>query len=261
MSGAPTLRDRVRRGEPLLGCFVTWPTAGVLELAAIAGFDFAVLDMEHGVYTVESVTAMCVAADAAGVPAIVRVPSCAAAETSRCLDAGAAGILFPRGDGAASIRDAIAAARYPPEGRRGLGGVRANHYGTVPYDRHVAEANGATLLAAQIETPGALAELEAISREPALDVLFVGPNDMTQALGIPGRFDDPRYAEALVRVAAAAGAANKTAGIMAVRREQVPDLIKTGFRFLTVSDRSLVLESGRSWRAAVPRAGNNLREP
>ncbi|HTO77521.1 MAG TPA: aldolase/citrate lyase family protein [Thermoanaerobaculia bacterium] len=232
---------------------MTWPTAGLAELAALSGFDFLVLDAEHGFFTIESIAATVAAADAAGIAAIVRVPSCAAAETSRCLDAGAAGILFPRGDGAASIRDAIAAARYPPEGRRGLGGVRANRYGTVPYDRHVAESNAATLLAAQIETPGALADLDAIAREPALDVLFVGPNDMTQALGIPGRFDDPRYGEALARVAAAARAANKTAGIMAVRREQVPELLKAGFRFLTVSDRSLVLESGRSWRAAVPR--------
>lgn len=250
-----SLRARVYAGQTLLGCFLTWPTAGLAELAALSGFDFLVIDAEHGFFSIESIAATVAAADAAGIAAIVRVPSCAAAETSRCLDAGAAGILFPRGDGAASIRDAIAAARYPPEGRRGLGGVRANRYGTVPYDRHVAEANAATLLAAQIETPGALAELDAISREPALDVLFVGPNDMTQALGIPGRFDDPRYAEALARVAAAARTTNKTAGIMAVRREQVPDLMNTGFRFLTVSDRSLVLESGRSWRAAVPRAG------
>ena len=220
---------------------------------ALSGFDFVVLDAEHGFFTIESIEKMVVAADAAGIPAIVRVPSCGAAETSRCLDAGAAGLLFPRGDGAAAIRDALAAARYPPSGRRGLGGVRANRYGTVPYDRHVAESNASTLLAAQIETPGALAELDAISREDGLDVLFVGPNDLTQALGIPGRFDDPRYAEALQRVAGAAKSAGKAAGIMAGRRDQVPKLLGTGFRFVTVSDRTLLLESGRTWRDALPR--------
>src|SRR5215831_11757311 len=134
-----SLRARVAAGQTLLGCFLTWPTAGLAELAALAGFDFLVLDAEHGFFTIESIAATVAAADAAGIASIVRVPSCGAAETSRCLDAGAAGILFPRGDGAAAIRDAIAAARYPPEGRRGLGGVRANRYGTVPYDRHVSE--------------------------------------------------------------------------------------------------------------------------
>lgn len=253
MSGAPTLRDRVRSGAPLLGCFVTWPTAGVLELAAIAGFDFAVLDMEHGVYTVESVAAMCVAADAAGVAAIVRVPSCAAtAEIGRSLDAGAAGLLFPRGDGAPSIRDAIAAARYPPEGRRGLGAVRANRYGAAPYAAHVRDANAAVLLTAQIETAEALEQLPEIAGIDGLDVLFVGPNDLTQALGIPGAFSDPRYGAALARVVAAARGTGRAAGIMATRREQLPELAAAGFSFVTVSDRTLLLESGRAWRALFP---------
>jgi 2-dehydro-3-deoxyglucarate aldolase/4-hydroxy-2-oxoheptanedioate aldolase len=209
--------------------------------------------MEHGFFTIESIAAMVVAADAAAIPAIVRVPSCAAAETSRCLDAGAAGLLFPRGDGAAAIGEAVAAARYPPEGKRGLGGVRANRYGTVSYAEHVADANASTLLAAQIETPGALEELEAIGRESALDVLFVGPNDLSQALGIPGAFSDPRYQEALRRIAGAAGRAGKAAGIMAGKRDQVPALHDAGFRFVTVSDRTLLLESGRAWRDAFDR--------
>jgi 4-hydroxy-2-oxoheptanedioate aldolase len=194
---------------------------------------------------------MVIAADAAGIPAIVRVPSCGAAETGRCLDAGAAGLLFPRGDGLAAIREAIAAARYPPDGRRGLGGVRANRFGTVPYDRHVAEANASLLLAAQIETPGALAELDAISHQEALDVLFVGPNDLTQALKIPGRFEDARYKDALARIAAASRATGKAAGIMVGSRAQIPELSEAGFRFFTVSDRTLFLESGRAWRGAV----------
>jgi len=237
----------------VLGCFLSWPTAGIAELAALAGFDFLVLDAEHGFFSIESIAAMAIASDAAGIPAIVRVPSCAAAEIGRSLDAGAAGLLFPRGDGCAAIRDAIAASRYPPQGRRGLGGVRANRYGAVPFDRWVADSIASNLLAAQIETPGALADLDAISREDGLDVLFVGPNDLTQALGIPGRFEDPRYRDALGRVARAARDGGKAAGIMLARREQVSELREAGFRFFTVSDRTLLLESGRAWRGAVPR--------
>ena len=251
---ATALKARARSGAPLLGCFITWPTAGVVELAALAGFDFVVLDMEHGFYTIESVAAMVVAGDAAGIPAIVRVPSCAAAEIGRCLDAGASGLLFPRGESREAIAGAIALARYPPEGRRGLGAVRANRYGGVPYEEHVRASNADVLLAAQIETPGALAALSDIAPENGLDVLFVGPNDLTQALGIPGRFADPRYREALQRVVAAARENGRAAGIMATRREQVGELAGAGFSFVTVSDRTLLLESGRAWRAALPPA-------
>ncbi len=218
---------------------------------AIAGFDFLVLDSEHGFFSIESIAATIAAADAAGLPAVVRVPSCGAAETGRSLDAGAAGVLFPRADGLPAVRGAIESAKFPPEGKRGLGGVRANRYGTILLDRFVQEANAATLIGIQIETPGALADLEAIAAERDLDVLFVGPNDLSQALGIPGRSDDPRYQRALERIAGAAKRAGKTAGIMLGRTDQIPRLKELGFSFFTTSDRTLVLESARAWRAAL----------
>src|SRR5207249_421296 len=233
--------------------FLTWPTAGVAELLALAGFDFLVLDAEHGFFSIESVEAMVIAADGAGIPAIVRVPSCAAAEVGRSLDAGAAGILFPRGDMCATVRGAIGSAKYPPEGKRGLGGVRANRYGTVPLDRFVRDANASTLVVVQVETAGALAELPQIAAEPGLDVLYVGPNDLTQALGVPGRYADPRYREALGKIAGQAKASRKTAGIMLGRADQIPGLHDLGYTFFTTSDRTLVLESARAWREALGR--------
>ncbi len=223
------------------------------ELLALAGFDFLVLDAEHGFFSIESIEAMVIAADGAGIPAIVRVPSCTAAEVGRSLDAGAAGILFPRGDGCAAVRGAIESAKYPPEGKRGLGGARANRYATQPLDRFVKESNEYTVIAAQIETAGALAELAEIAAEPGLDVLYVGPNDLTQALGVPGQYGDPRYREALATIAARAKTSGKTAGIMLGLADQIPALREIGYRFFTTSDRTLVLESARAWRAALAR--------
>lgn len=230
---------------------MTWPTAGVAELLAVAGFDFLVVDAEHGFFSIESIEAMVIAADGASLPAIVRVPSCTAAEVGRSLDAGAAGILFPRGDGCATVRGAIESAKYPPEGKRGLGGVRANRYGTVPLDRFVQEANERSTIVAQIETAGALAELSAIAAEPGLDVLYVGPNDLTQALGVPGHYTDPRYKEALEKITGQAKTSGKTAGIMLGRADQIPPLRELGYTFFTTSDRTLVLESARAWRQAL----------
>ena len=251
--GDRSFRSRVLANEPLLGCFLTWPTAGVAELLAVAGFDFVVLDAEHGFFSIESIEQMVIVSDGAGIPAIVRVPSCGAAEVGRSLDAGAAGILFPRGDGRATIHAAIETAKFPPDGKRGLGGVRANRYGTQPLDRFVKEANARTLMIAQIETAGALAELAEIAAEPGLDVLYVGPNDLTQALGVPGQYGDPRYRESLERIARQAKASDKTAGIMLGRADQIPALRDLGYSFFTTSDRTLVLESARAWRAALGR--------
>jgi 4-hydroxy-2-oxoheptanedioate aldolase len=246
-------RSRVLAGEALLGCFLTWPTAGVAELLSLAGFDFLVLDAEHGFFSIESIEAMVIASDGAGIPAIVRVPSCTAAEVGRSLDAGAAGILFPRGDGCATVRGAIQSAKFPPEGKRGLGGVRANRYGTQPLDRFVKDANERTVMIAQIETAGALAELSEIAAEPGLDVLYVGPNDLTQALGVPGQYGDPRYQDSLRRIAGQARSSGKTAGIMLGRADQIPGLRDLGYSFFTTSDRTLVLESARAWRQALKR--------
>jgi len=196
---------------------------------------------------------MVIAADGAGIPAIVRVPSCTAAEVGRSLDAGAAGILFPRGDGSAMVRAAIEAAKFLPAGKRGLGGVRANRYGSIPLDRFVQEANERTVMIAQIETAGALAELEQIASEPGLDVLFVGPNDLTQALGVPGQYTDPRYKQAFEKIARQAKTSRKASGIMLSRADQIPALRELGYTFFTMSDRALFLESARAWRAALSR--------
>lgn len=242
---------RLKSGEPLLGCFLTWPTGGVVELLALAGFDFIVIDTEHGVFSPESVASTIVAADAASLPAIVRVPSCPSVEASRFLDYGVTGILFPRASGAQSVRAAIESVKFAPEGTRGLAGVRAAKYGARPLPQFVAEANRDTLVAVQIETASALDELVPISRERNLDVLYVGPNDLTQALGIPGQISDPKYQATLGRIASVAKEAGKVAGIMLGKAEQIPALRRMGYRFFTTSDRVLVLESARAWRAAL----------
>jgi len=246
-----SLRARTRASETLLGCFLTWPTTGVVELAAIAGFDFVVLDCEHGFFSIESVASAVLAADGAGIAAIVRAPSAVSEQVGRYLDAGAAGTLLPRIEGVAMARAAIEALKFAPEGKRGLGGVRANRYATMPLAEFVCRANEDTLVAVQIEREGALADLAAIADLPAVDVLFVGPNDLSQALGAPGDTSSERFRAEVARVASEAARAGKAAGIMVVRREDIPGLARLGYRFFTTSDRALVLESGRRWRESL----------
>jgi 4-hydroxy-2-oxoheptanedioate aldolase len=246
-----TFRSRALSGAPLLGTFLTWPVQGFPEVLALAAFDFIVIDSEHGFFSIESIETMVRASDGAGLPSIVRVPSCPAPEVGRSLDAGAAGILFPRAEGAEMVRLAVDSAKYPPAGRRGLGGARANRYGTVPLDSYVREANASTTVVVQIETAGALADLDGICAVDEVDVLYVGPNDLTSALGIPGKYADAGYQRELGRIARVARAAGKAAGIMLARADQIPPLREMGYSFFTMSDRTLILESARLWRAAL----------
>ena len=249
------LRERLLARETLLGCFLTSPSEVAIELLALSGFDFLVIDTEHGFFHSESVERMVRAADAASIPAIVRVPNCQAfADAGRALDAGAAGTLFPRADGAASVRGAIESVKFAPIGKRGLAGTRANRYGAVPLEHFVAEANDATAVAVQIETAGALNALSEIAAEQEIDLLFVGPNDLSQALGVPGQYGDPRYKAAVERVGSTSRETGKAAGIMVKRLDQLPELTRLGYHVFTTSDRTLLSESARAWRSSVPRS-------
>jgi 2-keto-3-deoxy-L-rhamnonate aldolase RhmA len=247
-----SLRARARAGETLLGCFLTWPVSGVVELAALAGFDFVLIDVEHGFFSIESVASTILACDGAGIAPLVRPPSALSDQVGRYLDAGAAGTLLPRIEGVAMARSAAEALKFAPLGRRGLGGVRANRYATEPLGSFVVRANEETLVAVQIEREGALAELSGLADEPAVDVLFVGPSDLSQALGTPGETNTNEFRAALARVASEAARARKAAGIMVGRREDIPRLVELGYRIFTTSDRALVLESAKKWREAVP---------
>ena len=166
---------------------LTWPVAGVAELAALAGFDFVLIDVEHGFFSIESVASTILACDGAGIAPLVRPPSALSDQVGRYLDAGAAGTLLPRVESVAMARSAIEALKFAPLGRRGLGGVRANRYATEPLANFVTRANDETLVAVQIEREGALAELAGLADEPAVDVLFVGPNDLLRRSESRGR--------------------------------------------------------------------------
>jgi 4-hydroxy-2-oxoheptanedioate aldolase len=252
---ADGFRSRILAGTPQLGAFLTWPVEGALEVIGLAGFDFSVLDTEHGYFNPESVERMVRAAENVPIPVIVRVPNCqASAEVGRALDAGGCGVLFPRAEGVAAVRGAVESAKYAPAGKRGLAGVRANRYGGVPFDHWVLEANEGTILFVQIETAGALNAVAEIASEKWVDLLFVGPNDLSQALGVPGRYDDPRYRAAVEKVAATAREHGKAAGIMLRSQDEIPALRDLGYSVFTTSDRSLLTQSARGWRAGLPKA-------
>ena len=201
------MRGRLHCGPPLLGIFVQTPSGVVAELISGLGVDFVCVEAEHSAMGRETVQALVAAA---GCPAFVRVAQNASVEIAAALDAGAAGVIVPRVDSADEAAAAVAAARYPPEGVRGLGPGRATGYGRTIAD-YFGRANGEIAVGVQIESVAAVEHVEEIVRVEGIDFIFIGPGDLTVSLGVP--FGDARVAEAVDGVIAVATAVGLPVGI------------------------------------------------
>jgi 4-hydroxy-2-oxoheptanedioate aldolase len=253
---APGLRQRVRGGAALLGTFSVIPSTDVVELIALAGFDFVILDMEHGPYTLESVHTALLAAAAHRLPAVVRVPDSGPALIGAVLDLGADGVLVPQVDSAYAAEEVVAAARFAPLGTRGSNPwVRAARYDGSP--RWLAESNERTLVMVMVEAAAAVRDIDKIVAVDGLDAVFLGPVDMSHALGVPGQPEHPRVLETLTEVAGRATAAGMAAAVFAPDAARARRWSARGLRLVACAvDSRMILDGLRTVReaAADPRA-------
>ena len=196
------LAAAVRSGTPTLGTFIGSASPMAAEVCAAAGVDWVLLDLEHGAGGEEQVRDVVPAAGSYGVPTVVRVESAARIRMGRVLDSGAAGIMLPRMNTADEVTEAVRHLRYPPAGDRGVATYnRACRFGLDPgaLDR----ANSEVLGVVQIESAVAVGNAEAIAALDGVDVLFVGPRDLSHDLGVPGDLTAPAFTEAIAHVLAA----------------------------------------------------------
>jgi 2-keto-3-deoxy-L-rhamnonate aldolase RhmA len=177
----------------------------IVEIIGLAGFDAAFIDLEHTSFDLHDVQGMVVAAERVGITPIVRTPGFDPAFILRLLDMGVQGIQVPHVGDAATAREAVDAVRYPPEGGRGMAaGSRAAEYGRIPLIEHMAQSNREVLLACMIEDIEAVERIEEIAATPGVDLLAVGPSDLSRSLGVAGHPDHPRLVAAIERVREAA---------------------------------------------------------
>lgn len=256
MNGLASLRARLRAEAPLLATFVIVPRVELVEIAAAAGFDAVVLDREHGPLANGHLIPLVAAAHGAGIHAIVRVPENRAVEIGAALDAGADGVLVPHVGTGAAAAAAVEAARFAPEGCRGVNPyVRAARYGRdVP--GYLAGANAGAAVIAMIEgADGVLATPEIVAT-PGLDGVFVGPYDLSAALGIPGRTGDPAVAERVQAIAREAVAAGIASAVFAPTPEAARGWLDAGIRLVALSvDAQLALAGMRAAVSATRPAG------
>lgn len=232
-------RERLRRLEFTTGVFAGLGSAMAAEVAAASGVDWVLVDCEHGAADDQVVSDTVVATGGYGVPTLVRVESAQRIRIGRALDAGAAGVMVPRCESVNEVREAIAHCDYPPIGDRGVASYnRAARWGMDP-DALTGERRAAAII--QIETLGALNDVDAIADIPGVDLLFVGPLDLSFALGIPRQFDHPEFVAALDRVLAAGARAGIPVGILASTVEFARDYRRRGFHFIALSSDSVLL--------------------
>jgi 2-dehydro-3-deoxyglucarate aldolase/4-hydroxy-2-oxoheptanedioate aldolase len=234
------LRNRILAGDTLVGTFAGMASPVAVEVVAVAGADWVLIDLEHGAGGEEQVAHGVVAARAYGVPVIVRVESAERIRVGRALDLGAAGIMFPRIDNAREAEAAIATMQYPPRGTRGA--ATYNRQGRFGLDRDVLGRVGEQLAGVvQIESAEALEDCESIAAIEGVDALFVGPVDLSYALGVPLQFDSRPFREALERVLRAARGAGIAAGIMSGTVEAARASAEEGFTFISIGSDATVL--------------------
>ena len=248
------LRTALAANRMQLGAWVGLRSPEAAEIAALAGFDWCLLDGEHGPWDVPAIRDQILAVRAAGAHPVVRVPEARAWMIKQVLDLGAQSVLVPMvnsGEEAAAMARAM---RYPPQGVRGMAApvVRASGFGAIP--DYAATANAQICLLVQAETRAALENIDAIAATEGVDGVFIGPADLSADMGFEGELGAPELDEAIEHMIARIRAAGKAAGILALDEARMARYAQLGVRFMGVASDIVALSGAMRSTAARFRA-------
>lgn len=248
------LRQLTEAGGAAVNGWLAIPSPLSAEVMAHAGWDCLTVDMQHGMIDYDALGPMLTAISTTATVPLVRAPWLEPGILGKILDAGAYGVICPMIETAADVEAFVSATAYPPLGRRSFGPIRASLYGGAGY---FAGANETILRFAMIETAGALSNLDAILAVPGLDAVYVGPSDLSLALGRPPSFDqeDPKVLDAILEIARKTRAAGKIAGIHNGYPPYARRMIAAGYNFVTVGTDTMFLAGGARAMLAEMREG------
>ncbi len=226
------LKRTLKEGGAAIGTFVLNESPDLIEIMALGGFDFVIIDTEHGPLSVETTKNLVRAAEYRGITPIARVTENTATQILRVLDVGAHGVQVPQVTTAEDARKVVDAAKYFPVGNRGMALARAADYGNVNALDYFANANEETLVVVHCESKACFENLEAVASVPGVDVVFFGPFDMSQSLGIPGQIDHPVIQEMTEKVIEVTKKYGVAAGIFVPTAEKARLRIQQGFQYI-----------------------------
>lgn len=246
------LKEKLLAGQPAFGVSVMFASPQVVEMVGKLGFDWVLIDCEHGGISPESVETMAMAAEASGITPIARPWKNSPDAILRVMDRGAMGVQVPHVNTGDDARKAVEAVKYHPQGSRGLAaGSRPANYGFgMAMSDYVARANRDTLVCVQLEEAEALDNLDEILRVEGVDVFFVGPSDLSQSMGYPGRADTPVVREAIDSAFARTVAAGKTPG-SAGNAQATLGYLEQGVRYLYTHFTTLLSAGSSGFLKAV----------
>lgn len=232
------VKQKLKNGEPVIGTFVKNMDPGIVEILGNAGMEFFVIDSEHVSYNPESITNLVRAADLSGIVPIVRVRESTAVNIMQALDTGALGYHAPNVDTPEQARIAVDAGRYAPKGNRGFAPThRAANYGMMEKQEYIDMANSQILTVLHCETMESVRNLDEILKLEELDVIFIGPMDLSQSLGrdVMGQRNHPKLLETIDLIIDKVRKSGKAVGTVADNTEMARELIAKGVQYIPVS--------------------------
>jgi 2-keto-3-deoxy-L-rhamnonate aldolase RhmA len=228
------MKEMIRAGRPALGCSLMFPSPQLVEMLGHAGFDWVLLDCEHGSLSPADVEIMAMAANAVGITPIARPRSNSAADIQSVMDRGVSGVQIPHIDTRADAVRAVAAVKFGAgDGHRGLAaGTRPDNWGLgAKMPDFTAAANARSLVCVQLESAEAIRHAKDILTVPDIDVFFIGPSDLSQSMGFPGDPKAPPVAAAITDTLALIREAGLAPGMPATT-ETLPDVLASGCRYV-----------------------------
>tara|TARA_B100000378_G_scaffold149182_1_gene120510 strand:- start:780 stop:1625 length:846 start_codon:yes stop_codon:yes gene_type:complete len=237
------LRQKLNQNEPIYGLWVTLESASITEMAVALGLDWVVIDAEHGHLDWKDINSHIRAALRSDTVVLVRIAERSTILSKRALDIGADGIMIPWMEKVEEVEEAVRDCRYPPEGRRGIGGERATAWGQC-LSEHAAEANENVLIVPLIESIAAIPNVATMCEVDGIDLFFFGPADFSSTAGFRGQWEGPGVAEQILSLKDTINAAGKHCGVVSTSNQNLTDRLDQGFRMLALgTDSGLLLRS------------------
>jgi len=247
-----TAKAKLKAGEVIFGCFIRYPDASLVEVMGYQPWDFLVFDGEHGVLEPRDCENLVRAAELRGVTPIVRVPTNLPPQILRLMDTGPLGLHVPWVNSAAEAEAAVRSVKYHPRGQRGLAGVRAADYGQAgSLADYTRQANAETLVVVHIETAEAVACAAEIAAVDGIDVVFIGPTDLSQSLGVPGQPQHPEVLAAIDKIIAAVAASPAALGIMVPNPAAARQWRARGARYIAIGMENILAPAAREYLRTV----------
>lgn len=246
----------LREGKPVMGATITVPSVETAAQMANMGFDFLWIEMEHSPITLETARNMILATRGLKAVPFIRVPVNEFWTAKRALDMGALGVIFPFTSNAGLARQAVAACKYPPEGRRGYGPGLATFRWPAPGEGYHHFANRNVVVMLMIEDRDAVENINEIAAVPGVDILYIGTSDLSFSLGHGGQADHPVVRSAIDKIMAAAKRRNLPLGLPGRSPEQVQEHLKQGFTvFQSPADAALLHQGARPFLDPLGKQG------